>query len=272
MARLTPQQREQLVLEYLQGKPSTDLSQSFGLSVQAVCNLLDRRGIERRTPAASARKYILNEQAFDTITEESAYWIGFLTADGTILDNQKESAILLTTAECDVGHLEKFQHFLQSTHKVQYHESSPGRYDGSAGFYRIAVYSKPLVAALQKYGVHPNKTGNEHIHLLETNTHFWRGVVDGDGYIGISNGYPRLELVGNALLLQQFADFLRLHLPRCINSVKPHKSISRISFSGKTASQVIGILYDNWLTAKVRGLGQIFTGVPSQAKTQKCVG
>jgi hypothetical protein len=243
MGRLTPLQRDQLVQEYLQGKPSTTLAQDFGLSVSAICRLLDRRGLERRTPAMSARKYTLNEHAFETIIEESAYWIGFLTADGTILNDENDGAILLKTAECDRGHLEKFQSFLQAGHKVVYHASEPGRYSGSTGFYRIAIYSKPLVISLQQYGLLPNKTGNESIHLLATNRHFWRGVVDGDGYIGISGNSPRLEVVGNAHLLQQFIDFLNLHLPECTNPVRPHRTIFRVGFYGKTARGVIAHLY-----------------------------
>ncbi len=44
-------------------------------------------------------KYIINSNAFSTLTPESAYWVGFLMADGCI--SNKGRSIKLQLAEVD---------------------------------------------------------------------------------------------------------------------------------------------------------------------------
>jgi hypothetical protein len=69
-----------------------------------------------------------------------------------------------------------------------------------------------LVQALQKYGLIPNKTPVAYApDELKENRHFWRGVIDGDGYVGIPGGRPVLTLVAcrTAPLIHQFANFVR---------------------------------------------------------------
>lgn len=252
MARLTDEQHERLLEQYQQGKASPELAQKFGASVQAICSLLARRGIARRNPAQSARRYTLNEHAFETITEESAYWIGFLMADGTIQDTLARAEVILSLAERDRVHLERFKCFLQSDAPLQVCTlPSTNPFKGTL-IYRVTACSQLLVSSLMQYGVRPRKTGSEQVSILETNRHFWRGVIDGDGYLGISGRYPRLELVGGETLLQQFATFLKFHLPFCINSVRPHKGIYRIGFCSKTASDIVKLLYEDCSVALER--------------------
>ena len=57
------------------------------------------------------KKYYLKEDIFDNIdTEEKAYWLGFLYADGNVANNA--SRIRLSLAENDLEILEKFSIFI----------------------------------------------------------------------------------------------------------------------------------------------------------------
>jgi hypothetical protein len=252
MTRLTVEQREQLLEHYRQGKTSLELAQEFGISVQAVCGLLARRGIPRRTPAQSARRYTLNEHVFEVVTEESAYWIGFLMADGTVVHTPTRAEVILSLAERDKPHLERFGEFLQSNAPLLINTVANANPFQGTTCYKVTACSQLLVSSLRQYGVRPQKTGSEQVSILETNRHFWRGIVDGDGYLGISGNYSRLELVGGEALLQQFVAFLKVHLHFCINSVKLHKSIYRIGFCGKTAQDVVRLLYGDCSVALER--------------------
>jgi hypothetical protein len=63
--------------------------------------------------------YTLNESCFDVLTENAAYWIGFLMADGNIHKGRQGSPVVrLTISDKDYGHLIKFRQFLGSTHKI----------------------------------------------------------------------------------------------------------------------------------------------------------
>ena len=58
------------------------------------------------------RKYNLNENFFDELNEKSAYWLGFLYADGYV--SSYENSIGISLKSEDINHLEKFKNFLNS--------------------------------------------------------------------------------------------------------------------------------------------------------------
>lgn len=65
------------------------------------------------------KKYFLLDSIFDTITEESAYWMGMLMADGWIFKEKTGNLrIAITLAEEDYIHLVKFSRFLKSTYPI----------------------------------------------------------------------------------------------------------------------------------------------------------
>lgn len=66
---------------------------------------------------------VINHNAFSEITKESAYWAGFLAADGNLRKmHRKYWGVRVYLAEVDIDHLYKFQAFLQSGHKVSHSE------------------------------------------------------------------------------------------------------------------------------------------------------
>lgn len=128
----------------------------------------------------------LNHEAFDIVTNDAAYWIGFLFADGSVIKQQKGAPqVQLRLSEIDRGHLEKFRQFLASTHVIT--TSPPGNFGGyrSRASARYAVTSRRLAGRLLEMGRYEGPIASE----LAASRHFWRGVVDGDGGISrISKG------------------------------------------------------------------------------------
>ncbi len=118
----------------------------------------------------------LNHNSFDVITKSSAYWAGFLAADGNV--DSKNRVRLMLKYE-DISHLVKFANFLGSTHKIQ---SNTTTYDRCA----LDITSKNIVGKLsQYYNIVPVKSL---ILLPPTNldgytTDFIRGYFDGDGSV-----------------------------------------------------------------------------------------
>src|ERR1700676_2904171 len=53
------------------------------------------------------------------LNEESAYWIGFLMADGCIKNTRKGYRVInLELTETDLNHIEKFKIFVKSNNKI----------------------------------------------------------------------------------------------------------------------------------------------------------
>jgi hypothetical protein len=130
-------------------------------------------------PETRKSKYTLNHHFFDVIdTEEKAYWLGFITADGCIhvgADGKRRVSVQL--ADYDANHLQKMARDFGSDQPVRcYSKRSEA----------VIVFSSlPLVRSLDLLGVGPRKSGvvkpwDGPAVLLR---HYWRGMVDGDGTI-----------------------------------------------------------------------------------------
>ena len=59
-------------------------------------------------PRVYLRKYVIDHHFFDEIdTEEKAYWLGFITADGNVMQTKTGSTLRVILAVKDAGHLER---------------------------------------------------------------------------------------------------------------------------------------------------------------------
>ena len=210
--RLTPSQEREVVHRYLtKAKPPEsmlEIAKHFGVSETCIRGILSRYGIKSRHCGPPRGKYI-KDDAFKDVEKnpESAYWVGFLMADGCIPQTLKSIQLGLDVESRP--HLEKFQTFLGSNFKIR---DTITRLKGRDEDYPanvVSVYSKKIVDDLKRYGVVPNKSFRAGVKVLENNPHFWRGVIDGDGSISKNNmlefGCSSLELV------TQFRDFVVNH-------------------------------------------------------------
>lgn len=121
-------------------------------------------------------KYSYNEECFSNLEdEETAYWIGFLYADGTIGKGNGQYKIALTLKESDLEHIKKFCKYLQtSEERITYINSTKA--------YNITIGSYTLWKKLVDLGFTNKKSWDaKPPELLKNNRHFWRGVIDGDG-------------------------------------------------------------------------------------------
>jgi len=231
--KLTEVQITQIVKRYHAGESSCALSAYYKISVAAICGLLHRRNVSMRYPKGKKGYRTHDTSVFDAITPESAYWIGFLMADGNVWGTH----IQLALAHKDETHVRRFRDFLKSDHAVCRTENA----------YRFCVSSRRLADALAQWGVVPRKSHiAATVDALVLNRDFWRGVVDGDGsvrYMTVhGNRYPELRLVGSFPLMSQFLSFVQTHAPGQSNVLKSG-SIFLVALVGRRATKMIKVLY-----------------------------
>jgi len=122
--------------------------------------------------------YEVDENYFSTIdTEEKAYWLGLLLADGHI---SKRNKVMLCMKDLD--EIEKFKKSLKSTHPIKYNK------DGNPS---ISIGCKQLCDDLRNIGFTNRKSYKIDINRIlsfipkELLNHFVRGMFDGDGSIKV---------------------------------------------------------------------------------------
>ena len=196
----------------------------------------------------------INENVFDFIdTEEKAYWLGFMYADGYInsepLDkNISHYGIGFCLALIDCGHLFKFDKFMEvSESKVKVYD-----YIDHSGkkkqHVKWLLANKHLWMQLNNLGCTPQKSLNlKYPHYLpkELRRHFARGYFDGDGSFGIyGGGYGELSLncvgtddIVSNLFIDVIPDIHKYH----------HKNHSEktltINASSTRAKQILDYMY-----------------------------
>jgi hypothetical protein len=237
-AKLTDEQRREAVGRYIRGETSTRIAADFGVSGVAICDLLHRRRVAVR------RKCTVRHDALDEIKPESAYWCGFLFADGNVYayrNSNQQPVPSLGVAERDRGQLIKLRTFLGSTHKIQ---EVSGRFPSC----QFRVASTRLAERLCELGRYEGPLAPE----LVASRHFWRGLVDGDGSIGCypkrpgAVPSPQFRVYGEQRMLLAFISFLRMDGTTGANlSVRPHKSIYIIGTTGQTAVRIMELLYED---------------------------
>jgi hypothetical protein len=124
-----------------------------------------------------------NEDYFEVIdTPDKAYFLGFIFADGCLIDNPKEYRYKLNIKihNKDEEILKNFISLLDSEVEIW---RSNNREISEIGF-----SSKKMINDLKKIGLHPNKTYTINYPKIDEKLerHFLRGYFDGDGCIRIT--------------------------------------------------------------------------------------
>lgn len=165
--------------------------------------------------------YSCDAKFFNTDTESSLYWAGFLAADGCIIDklikNKRYfSNLRLALGSGDLAHLEKFKDSLKSSQEIKFIVVKNSKRDpkwNDSESIRFDIHSVELCRSLERFNIIPRKT---HIYtfpdwLIEHSdvNHFMRGYFDGDGCIRIDKlGNKRFELRGTESFLTNYRDIL----------------------------------------------------------------
>lgn len=221
----------------------------------------NRQDREKRAARNSLLPPRVNRSAFDSVTPESAYWIGFLMADGCVTD---QGQILLQLSPVDAAHVLKFATFMGLLRAPYL----------NGGKSVITTKSKRLAAALIGFGVVPRKSKTAKVIGLENNRDFWRGVVDGDGCIQLLkrlNGYPTIGLCGSRALMDQFANYMATILDGRQQAVTAMKGIWSVGAAGTYAVRVIRELYDGCAVALDRKMERAQRAMAFQFR-RKCSG
>lgn len=180
-----------IITSYKNGGNISRVAKEFNCSSSYVWKIIKENGISIIPQTQTQRKRFVNENFFNNIdSEEKAYWLGFLYADGCVQWNGSNSGNVTITLK-DKEHLEKFNKSLESNYPIQSYIVKKGIGAGNI-YYRVSITSKKLAESLTKHGCHANKTydliyPSESIFADKSLIqHFIRGYFDGDGSVFIS--------------------------------------------------------------------------------------
>lgn len=216
-------ERNNKVINLYQDKNKSihEIADILNLDRRTISKILKDNNIEIKTLndyTRKSRKYFFDIDVFKKIdTEEKAYWLGFLYADGDISSNGY--TVSLHLQESDYKHLVKFKKFLQCENIQIEHKT----YKDNKSC-RLRVNSVIMNRDLQKLGCISQKSlvlkfpTLEQVpeHLIH---HFLRGYFDGDGCICVSNKQAHFTIVGTP----EFLNGYEYYILKTLNRQNPNK-------------------------------------------------
>ncbi len=247
---------EQMRHLYLAGYSTHEIGQRFGLHGGSVYDRLKRAGVLFRSASESKRQYHFRESAFSTIADEqTAYWLGFLFADGCVYQTRSNPCIALSLKESDKAHLVAFNQFLQSDYPIHR--------DPRRRAVRVILRSRIMAEQLARLGCTERKSLSLRFPDLPPRllSHFVRGYFDGDGsaYLSGKHRVPLISLVGTHEFLKVVQEAVSSHL-NAEGKLSQH-SISEVwylRFAGHFKAGVVGAwLYHDatiWLERKRKAI------------------
>jgi hypothetical protein len=187
---------------------------------------------------------LVDNTVFNKIdTEEKAYWLGFLYADGCVYKNRPR--LELSLQKSDTSHLNKFKNFLKYEYPII----------EDSFRCRLSINNKQIYNDLLKLGCIPNKS----LILLyptkeqlpeEYTIPFVRGYFDGDGSIitrktRIGTEYLNLSLIGTSEFLNSLQKEMNWKFSKLYKDKRHKNNTFFLSYNGKYVLNMFDILYSN---------------------------
>lgn len=210
------EKKQQVIDMYYRAVTQIDIEKNLHITRKDVRKILDSH-LGRRTKSQAQllrRENTLNENAFDDLTDpETAYWIGFIYADGHVTD--KLHRIDIGLIHTDVQHLRKLKTFLNTTTDIKIKKN------GKNNKCQLTIHSEVIANRFKELGFDNQKSFTAHppADLLYSRD-FWRGVVDGDGCLHLIKSLDicMIHLCGTYSTIEGFIEFVKRYI-QSINKI-----------------------------------------------------
>lgn len=184
-----------IVEMYQQGLSAPEIAEHFNVAHTLILRYLEKNGIDRRSAEECHRIYPIREDFFDVIdTQEKAYFLGFLYADGG--NNKEANFVRIDLARKDKDILEKLASLIYLENPLQHikNQDRKKEYKGQEVVYHTSYFninSKHICHKLEELGCPATKsliiTFPEWLINPELQRHFIRGYYDGDGGVSLTD-------------------------------------------------------------------------------------
>lgn len=207
------QEDKQIIIDSYYTKTSTELAKQFNVSRGMITKLWKDNNLFGK----ESRQYIFEKQDYFHIidTEEKAYFLGFIAADGCVYKpkDNRQIIIRICIAEKDIEILENFRQAIKTNKPIQ-HQSCLGNKQNTVA---LELSSNQMGEDLINLGIVPRKSYLQTWIDLSYNSKiqnaFIRGYFEGDGSISPNFDIHSLHSVGIAIAgyknnLLNFAKYL----------------------------------------------------------------
>lgn len=215
------------------GYTKKEILEEMRISKETYFNYMHKTGVRpQNSKGGGGRLPRIDEHFFDAIdTEEKAYILGFICADGCIDTNNRNITIAISIKDIDI--LEKIKKTTNCGNDIHIRPK--------ANLAVLNLSSKYLVETLSKYGVTRNKTATLPFPNIpdEMYRHFFRGHCDGDGCV---HKRQVTITIGSDDFFDGYVKYLESKFNKIISHAHRQNSYHSVVFSRKD-SDIVDWMY-----------------------------
>ena len=220
-----------IIKELTQGKTVKAIATSIGVNRETIYSRLRAAGIH------DTQQFKFDHNFFEVPdTEEKAYWLGFIMADGCV-SMTANAKVVIKLAIVDEGHIVKWHKAIRSTKK-------PCVYMDDGRQYIASTHpSMKMCNDLIKLGCVPRKSLILQFPQIRQGllNHFVRGYMDGDGSIGKTR--LRLNFIGTKKFLTELQKVIGVN--KNMRKIGNNKRNHALNIDGPVeAMRILDWIYD----------------------------
>ena len=187
-----------------------EISNFLGKTVKSVELKAIRMGLKKDA------EYFYDYSKFSSIeTEEDAYWLGFLYADGYVCISNRAYWFGCDLQCSDSEHLEKLNKFMGANRPIKFYDKLCSLSGSTNKMCSITFHNKDFVYRLIELGCTQRKSRTIEMPIDKVRNdlmrHFIRGYFDGDGSLGDYKKYKytiaSIEC-GSEIFLKQLSEYI----------------------------------------------------------------
>lgn len=210
--KVTKELEQKIIEEYSSATTIKELALKYNIPRHSLSSIFKRNNIKIFRRYDHNRKYLFNFNYFEKIdTEEKAYWLGFIAADGHVNNEKGKKFLMVSSSTKDSYHLEKLIKAIGGSQKIKF------RYDKKSKdklISELLICSAKISQDLFNKGMLRRKT-----YSLDWDdctaeipekfiNHFIRGFFDGDGCIHYNK---KLNNKGFNIICKSYPFLERMH-------------------------------------------------------------
>lgn len=185
----------------------SDIARKLGHQISTVSRIFKK--LKLPVQSNPEHKVLFDDHAFDIWNNISAYWLGFIAADGSIYAPKKTLSV--SVKKDDKNHLYKLAQFLKTNKKIyEYERLLKGKPFTQC---YLNVVSRYLIDKLASLGIVQNKSNKDIDYLShipdQYKLSFMFGFMDGDGHLRIRDrGRGEIAWLGTSKIIESISRYL----------------------------------------------------------------
>ncbi len=250
--KLKPDDVPEIIRLYQEGISAEKIGIMYGVCKKTILSALQKEGVTRRKSGWNIKLIAYDETFFDEIDSSiKAYWLGFIAADGCIVNGPNQSFLQFNLRSKDECHLESFAEDIGFEGTIMHFNQ------GGFPLARLRIYSKHLVESLMAHGCTPRKSLSLQFpsSLPEEYLPAWiLGYFDGDGSINVwqSNKPGRnaleamVQIIGTYNVLEGICSVLDAGVNGFSTKIRPYGAVYKITYGGsRQVLKTLDFLYSS---------------------------